>query len=187
MPIQNHSWGRFIIRAALLFIVIAGGVFVGIYIATATGISDTVNLRPLTPATLENRTGLELNQLWPLIAAADTAGQPVILDTALNGRKTVVAFVAEGCEACRMFLDRFTPRGAGGGEDFQLILLTQNPQYFIERYGVRAYRVSQPAMDDQGIHSLPTIIGVNARGIVPFVSSGFPTSFTTAFAKKYLR
>jgi thiol-disulfide isomerase/thioredoxin len=187
MRIHTYSWGRFVIRAVILFIVIAGGVFVGIYIATATGINDSVNLQPLTPTTLENRTGLELNPLWPLFAAADTAGRPVILDTVLNGHKTVVGFVAEGCEACRLFLERFAGVSNRAGDDLQLILLTQDPGFFVRQYGVRAFQVSPQAMDDQGIHSFPTIVGVNERGKVVFVSSGFPTSLTTGFAKKYLR
>lgn len=187
MPIQSHSWGRFVIRAAILFIVIAGGVFVGIYIATATGISGRVNLQPLTPSTLENRTNLELNQLWPLVAAADTAGRPVILDTLLDGRKTVIGFVAEGCEACQMFLDRFAGPGKRGDDDVRLILLSPDPDIFIGRYGVQAFQVSPQAMDEWGIHSLPTIVGVNERGTIAFVSSGFPSTLTMDFAKKYLR
>ncbi len=186
MHIQSQSWGRFVVRAVILFIVIAAGVFVGIYVATATGITDKINLRPSTPANMDNQTRLELNQLWPLVAAADTSGRPVILDTAISGRKTVVAFVAVGCDACRLFLDKFAEAGTESNKAFQLVLLAQNPAYFIERYDGRAFRVTQEVLDEHSVHAFPTIVGINEQGSVVFVSSGFTPNLTIAFVKKYL-
>lgn len=186
MPTLHRSWLRLITQGVLLTVIIAIGVFCGIYAATATGIADRVGWRSITPGTMDNQSRLRLNELWPLITVTDLADRPVTFDTVLSGRKTVIGFVSQGCEACRIFAEQFGKVHQESGGAFQLVLLSPNAEFFAATYGCRAYRITDDLLSQYAIGIFPTIVGIGDDGVIKFVSSGYPPKLNAAFVKKYL-
>jgi len=189
MPDTSINYKSFIIKAVIICVTIALGVYFGMFIAVKTGLTGSGGQPAVTPDTMRNTTNLEIGDLLPDIAVIDLDSNPVELTALLQGQKTILAFVADGCNPCHDLLaDLLTDEAVKSGKR-QVLLLSDNAAAYSKTGGFPIYQFSREMLAAFEIQSMPTIIGIDgAKGqnIIKFVTTGYGQEYTFSIIEQYL-
>ena len=182
------NYKAFIIKAAILCVTIAAGVYLGMFIAVKSGLSGG-GATTIAPDNMRNSTNLEIGDQFPDLQIIDTDGNLVNISTLLDGRKTMVAFVAEGCKPCHELMEYLRTSETIREKQLNVLIVTQEPAAFTPLTELPVYEVSQAVMNTLSIQGMPTLIGVESKkglNIVKFATGGFGYDFTESILKEYL-
>jgi len=183
------NYKSFIIKAVIICVTIALGIYFGMFISVKTGLTNGGGQPSLTPDNMRNTTNLEIGDQLPPIEISDIDGNPVMLNDLLRGHKTILAFVSDGCEPCHDFIADIISGETGEAEPDQVVLLSGKPEAFTETGDLPIYRISHEVMTAFEIHSMPTIIGIDGmkdHNIIKVVTTGYGHEFTFAVINKFL-
>jgi hypothetical protein len=181
----GYGFGGFLLKAAILFVVIAGGVAPGFLVANRLSRRDVAGGFDFGPSNLLNQTALAMGDSLPDISIRDGRDSTVALTPLVAGHKAVLAFVSFGCEPCEDLIEFLADRGVTGDGPCRVVLLAAGVQGY-EAPGFDVFRVDRPTIDDLEIRIFPTVIGLNPDGRVAFISSGFSRVMTAPVIDKYL-
>jgi thiol-disulfide isomerase/thioredoxin len=104
----------------------------------------------------------------------------------LRGKKTILGFVSDGCEPCEYLADFLDSAGVAQSGDCQVILLTEDPEYFNTHWDFNTFRPAHEDLDRLGIGSFPTVMGIDRDGTILFVLSGYSRAVIASLLDKYL-
>ncbi len=171
----------FLIKSFVSIVVIIIGVTAGLFIATNFGIVKWVHAKTLSPEDIKNNTTLHLGESFPKCEVFDEQNNSVDIESLIQGKKTFIGVVSNGCEACMDLMNalgnnRMVPDG------FQLILLSSEPKYFYENYDYQVYRIPYEFLIKYSIDSYPTIFTTNEDGTLKIICSGY----TDLLNKKFI-
>jgi hypothetical protein len=169
---SGSGFGGFLVRAAVLFVVIVGGVATGFLIASHLSKRGDALVFNLEASGLLNRTALSEGDDFPDIHIRDEGDTAVALTPMFEGRRAILGFVSRGCEPCDELLEFFEEKGFPRPGDPRIVLLSVGVQRY-ESKGFECFRVERSAIDTLEIRMFPTVIGLDSDGKVSFVSSGF--------------
>ena len=110
----------FILKAVIVCITIAFGIYPGMFFATKTGLTG-VGRPVIEPDNTRNPTNLEIGDRFPDLQAADPENNPVDISPLLAGKKRLIAFVADGCHPCHNLLDYFKTSEVVAENGYQVI------------------------------------------------------------------
>jgi hypothetical protein len=174
---EKLSLREFIVRAAVMFVVIAGGVAVGLGIGTKMGFgSGKGNFDPSENLSIQLRTGKSI----PHIQVRDSAGAVVDLASVVNAERQVVAFVSPTCGPCQnlmMFIAAAAPVKSG---DLPVVVVTTNAAAFAHFEGATFYNVASADLDSIDVKLFPTFIGTE-HGRIVFAQASFDPNKAPAF------
>lgn len=177
-------WG-YVLKAAVLFVVIAGGVAAGFLIANHLVNRQAARGFDFKPSDLLNQSALAIGDTLPDITVCDECDSTLALVPVVSGCKTILGFVSRGCEPCDELVEFLKERHLPQSGRCQVVLLAAGIQgYDAQDFDI--YRVSRPTIDTLQIRIFPTVIGLNPDGRVTFVSSGFSRVMTGPVIDKHL-
>lgn len=162
-----------IVQAVVLFVLIAGGIVAGLYIAGQLGITGKVSAASFSVNDLRNLSRLQIGTQVPDLHLTDSNGDAVSTASVLKGRKTLLAFVSNGCDACAQFTSRYERPSALPDGNYQVVLVSMTPEYFFESSPLTTYRVPESVIEDYEVFGMPTLVGVDEHGVTRFVSTGY--------------
>ncbi|MEW5922972.1 MAG: redoxin domain-containing protein [Candidatus Zixiibacteriota bacterium] len=183
----TSNYKDFIIKAVIICVTIAAGVYLGMFIAVRTGLTGGGN-QQMPPDQMRNTTNLEIGDQFPDLQIADADGNQISINTLLDGRKTIVAFVAEGCKPCHDLMEYFKTSEVIREKQLGVLILTQDPTAFAPLTDFPVYGVTAELMNALSIQGMPTLIGVESKkglNIVKFATGGFGYDFTEGILNKY--
>jgi thiol-disulfide isomerase/thioredoxin len=176
----------FLLKALVLFVVIAGGVIAGIYAAVELGLTNREQSYDFDASDLVNRTQLKLGDRFPSLTVYDDRDSALDLRSMLRGQKTIIGFVSDGCEPCEYLADYLDSAGVDHSQDCRVILLTEEPEYFNTHRDFNTFRPAHEDLDKLGIGSFPTVVGIGRDGTILFVLSGYSRAVIASLLDKYL-
>lgn len=182
---KNTGFGGFLLRAIVLFVVIAGGVATGFLIARHLSRSDG-GMFHFEPSDLLNRTELAIGDPLPTISVFDQRDSLLALGPLPRGQKVILAFISEGCEPCEDLLSFLEEREVTPGSGCRVILLSLGSGGCDEKAGFETFRIKRDVLDELNIRIFPTVVGFGTDGKIAFVSSGFSRVMTGYVIKGYL-
>ncbi|MCB2229614.1 thioredoxin family protein [bacterium] len=175
-----------LLQGVALFVLIAGGIVTGLYIADKLGITGSVMASSLTAGDLQNKSRFAVGERLPDLQLTDRIDQPVSMDKLLHGQKTLLAFVSNGCGACEQFTARFERPNALPDDSYQVVLVSSAPEYFFENSPLPSYRVPQSVLDEYEVFGMPTLVGIDDEGTMKFVSTGYAPAMDGSFLESAL-
>lgn len=184
--IRSRFSPAILLQGIALFVLIAGGIVTGLYIAGKMGITGSVMASSLTAEDLQNKSKFEVGKRLPDLQLTDRSDQPVSTDDVLRGQKTLLAFVSNGCGACQQFTARFERPNALPDDSYQVVLVSSAPEFFFENSPLPSYRVPQSILDEYEVFGMPTLIGIDAEGTMKFVSTGYAPAMDGSFFESAL-
>ena len=183
---SRKSIGKRVFDLAVLFIVVVAGVFAGLFVANKTGLAGMFGRSPADPSHVQNETDFKVGEQFPPMIVTDKEGRHESLATVLNGQAAVIGFVSNGCEACLNFVDAMADDPQIESAEFQILLLSDAPEFFQQKYAFAAFEVNSEILDQHKVHGFPTIVLVDRSGVIKLVFPGFMNSMNTEFFRKYL-
>jgi hypothetical protein len=181
----GSGFGGFLLRAAVLFVVITAGVAAGFLIASHLSRRDVSGGFDLRPVDLANRTNLSVGDTFPDISVRNQQDSALVLAPLVRGRKAILGFVSRGCEPCDELQKFLKAQDTIKMGRCRVLLLAAGVQgYEAEDFDV--FLVDRPTIDELDIHIFPTVIGLDADGKITFVSSGFSRVITAPVIEKHL-
>jgi hypothetical protein len=181
----GSGFGMFLLKAAVLFVVITAGVAAGFLIANHLAKRDVAGGFEIGVSDLLNQTSLAVGDTLPEITVLDERDSTLALKPLVQGRKAIVGFVSRGCEPCEELMEFLEERHVREKGRCRVILLAAGIQGY-EAEGYDVFRVGRPAIDTLKIRIFPTVIGLDPDGKVTFVSSGFSRLLTAPVIDKHL-
>lgn len=169
----------------VIFVVMTAGVAAGIYLATRFGFVTWAKRVTLKATELNNSTSLRLGDRFPSFQVTGADGETVEVSQLTGGKRTILAFVSNGCEACDEFLAA-ARSGQIVPEHSQMILLTMEPEHFSSMYTYPSYGIDQGFLDQHSIYTSPTIIGLDKSGDMKVICSGFTELLSRDFMEQTL-
>ncbi|MCK5126275.1 MAG: hypothetical protein KAR42_08455 [candidate division Zixibacteria bacterium] len=167
-------------------VIMIAGVKTGVTIASNTSILDSLRPNTISPSDLLNKTSFSIGESLPVISASNSIGKTVNIDSLLNGYSTIIGFVSEGCDPCKVFVEAMLRESILKDDNCQLILLSSDPGYFTENYSIPSYYISNEFLESNLINGFPTIVGVNNNGIMVFISSGYIPLINSRFLSNHM-
>ena len=184
-PRPGSGLGVFLLKAAVLFVVITGGVVAGFVIANHLSKRNVAGGFDIGASGLLNQTSVAVGDTLPDISVRDERDSTLALAPVVEGRKAILGFVSNGCEPCDDLLEFLEERKVREAGRCLVVLLAAGIQgYQAEGYNV--FRVDRPTIDQLKIRIFPTVIGMEPDGTVAFVSSGFSRLMTAPVIDKHL-
>lgn len=181
------NYKSFLIKAAIIWVTIAAGVYLGMFISVRSGLTGSGN-QTIPQDKMHNSTNLEIGDQFPDLQIADNDGNAINIGTLLNGQKAIIAFVAEGCKPCHDLMEYFRTSEIIAENQYRVIILSQEPAAFIPLTDLPVYSITSDMMDALHIQGMPTMIGVDGtkgHNIVKFATGGFGYDFTESILKEY--
>lgn len=179
------SFGILLLKAVVLFVVIAGGVATGFLVANHLSKRDVVGGFEIEPSDLLNQTALAIGDTLPDITVLDGRDSTLALTPLVRGHKAILGSVSRGCEPCDELLEFLEERNLREAGRCGVVLLAAGVQRY-EAEGYDVYRIDRPTIDELKIRIFPTVIGMNPDRTVAFVSSGFSRVMTAPVIDKHL-
>ncbi|MDF1545962.1 MAG: hypothetical protein P1R58_12790 [bacterium] len=179
---------RAILKYFIHFLVIVAGIWVGFRLSVESGMADRWHDKDISnPIDLPNNSDLAIGDQFPPTALFDLQTDLQSLTTLLSGKKSVVATVSSGCETCIHLVD-FLRRNAMFHTDVQVILLTDSTDYsyFADNSPFQVLKFNPACASALALRVYPTLIGVDEKRNIRFVSSGFRQRITDDFIGKIL-
>ena len=143
----GSDFGGFLLKAIVLFVVIAGGVAAGFLIANHLSRRGIAGGFALELSDLPNQTGLAVGDIFPDITVRDEQDSVLVLTPLVRDSKTVLGFVSKGCEPCdelRKFLCGHDAVSAGR---CRVVLLAVGIQGY-DAGGLDVFRIDRPTIDE---------------------------------------
>ena len=166
-----------LLQGLILFVIMAGGVLTGLYIANEFGIVSWFDQNETTAETLKNNTTLKLDQAFPVCNALDENDQPLLVDSILADKNTIVAIVTNGCEAC-LELMYHIDSGSYVPDGFEVVLLTTDPEFFRETYDHPIYKITYDFLMAHKIEAYPTVFVTDEDAVLKVICTGYTESIT---------
>ena len=172
MSVKPSDTKQFVVKAAIVFVVIVLGIVVGVAISVKTGLTERLK-GGSTAAELPNRTALNTGDSLPSFEVFDQNGQAVPIEQLASGQRMLIAFVSNGCGPCHTLVEHLQGLNGQDGFDYGVLLLSLSPEFFIENHNLPTFRIEQSVMDEYDIHVMPTIITVDENGLLQSIASGY--------------
>jgi thiol-disulfide isomerase/thioredoxin len=172
--------------ALILFVVISGGVVAGLFVASRAGLASFGQGHDPSIDKLPNSSLLSVGKEFAPPEIVDDKNRPISLQSALRHKKTLIGIVSEGCDACRAFVEAFAADDNRLDGNYQVILLSNTPEYFRDSWDLATYAVSMDFLLEEQIHAFPTLVAVDENAVVRWVSSGFIPQINAEFVKENL-
>lgn len=185
-PRSNTGFGLFLLKALVLFVVIAGGVALGYVVAARFGVSDRAQNFDIEDPDMFNKTLLRTGEKLPSLEAWIEGDSSLVLPLVQHDRKTILAFVSGGCEPCEYVVTLLDSVDAARSSSLHIILLAEEPEDFYYDTAFDLFRVDPERVSEFGIQAFPTVIGVDEDGTISFVSSGFSRTILNSLIDRYL-
>ncbi len=176
----------FIIKAVILMIVIAAGIFAGIFVSVKSGLTGQRAKDMTEVKSLPNATALEIGIHFPYLEVTDSTGLKVSLAELFKEKKTILAFVSSASEPCREFVQMIENLECFRKGRCRVILLYNGEKYFSSKERIVRFGLEQSLLREMRINTFPTIVGVDQEGVIKFVSAGFLRQLNDDFIDKYL-
>lgn len=180
----GSGFGVFLLKAVVLFVVITGGVAMGVLLANHLSKRDVAGRFDTHAFDVLNQTSLEVGDSLPDISLHDERDSTLALTPLVRGRKAILGFVSRGCEPCDELVEFLEERNARGTSRHRVVLLAVGMQGY-EAGGFDVFRVDRPTIDELNIRIFPTVIGLDRDGKVAFVSSGFSHLMTAPLIDRH--
>jgi hypothetical protein len=185
-PRSNTGIGLFLIKALVLFVVIAGGVAVGYIVASRFGHNDRAPQYAIDDPDRFNKTSLKTGDDFPDLAAWIDSDDSLVLPAGQLGRKTILAFISVGCEPCDYVIDFLDSVETINSSSYDIILLATEFEDPSLGSAFDLYHVDPDRVTEFGIQAFPAVIGLDENGTISFVSSGFSKTVLSSLIEKYL-
>lgn len=181
MKSKNGINKSFITKSLISLVVIVIGVISGLYIAIDFGLVKWIQAQTLTPEDIVNNTNLKIDDEFPQCKVTDKNGTSYDITSLIEGKKSIVAIVSNGCEACLDLMyaldnNKIVP------DDYQLILLSSDPEYFFQEYNYNTYKVPYEFLLNNSLEAYPTILVTSKIGKLRIICSGY----TSLMSKKFI-
>jgi hypothetical protein len=183
-------------RSNVFYLLLAGtviffGTFIGVRAGLAFKSSDGTEL---SPETLSNQTTMKIGREVPDLPLLSLDGSQSTLATITNGRRSLVGFLTLGCGACKDLLNDWSSLALSPEEGRQIVIVavgtpeqaaTELPQSVRDRYPI--YCCEEVTLDAAcGVSVFPTQAGIDQKGLIRFVASGYTKQIGRSFFDKYL-
>jgi hypothetical protein len=179
------GFGVFLLKAVVLFVVITGGVAMGVLLANHFSKRDVAGRFDTHVLGVLNQTSLEVGDSLPAINLHDERDSTLALTPLVRGRKAILGFVSGGCEPCDELVEFLKERNVPEAGRCRVLLLAVGMQGY-QAEGFDVFRVDRPIIDELKVRIFPTVIGLDADGKVAFVSSGFSHLMTAPLIDRHL-
>ena len=153
-----------------------GAILIGLLLASYFACGNEEEDSDSVPATLTNKTRLEVGDEFPDLPVTDEDGHLVHLGRLLRDRRTILSFVSEGCEPCEDLLLFLQELDTGRIAVDQMILLAMDIESRSDAGGFELYQIDRRTLTGLGVDMFPTLVGIEKSGEISFVSSGFSRS-----------
>jgi thiol-disulfide isomerase/thioredoxin len=183
---MQSSIGKYVLLGIIGFVVIAGGVFTGIFVSVKTGLASDVFGDASIPQEFHNNTVIKTGDAVPEIIGTTPDGSTTTLAEYLDGQPGVVAYVSNGCDPCHKMAEHFQNSEALKNGEFRLVLISLDPQFFVDEYGYDALQIDASTTEELQLFATPTMFGIRPDGTVGFVVSGFSPDLGDEYFLKYL-
>lgn len=176
----------FVGNALIIFILSCCGGIMGFTIAVKSGLPSLLDKENPVSELPENLTVLKAGDRFPYVILADSDGVMIELDSLLSLKNTLVAVISPGCEPCLEFVNSAKAGAVLPVNKYQIILLSPDAEYFLDKYNVDAYYIFKETLDEFSINAFPTLIGIDRNKIIRFVSTGYGRAIDSTLLMKYL-
>jgi len=177
---------EFILRSIIFVVIIAIGTSLGLFLGNKLGFVGITEGKPLEPKDIIHDTNLIVGQKFPNTQVENLSRNRFNLDFLINGEKTLLCFVSNGCEPCLEFVDEMTENSAYTNSDYKPVLITMDLEFYDENYNFTAYRPMVDFLNAQSIHKYPTLIGIDQNRVIKFIIPGLSSFIDPDFIDKYL-
>jgi hypothetical protein len=160
---------EFLLRAVVMFVIIAGGVFAGLALGVRLGLgSSNTGFDPHK----ELPEHLSVGRPFPDLEVRDSVGVTVDLAKAVSDGKQIVAFVSPTCGPCQNLVTFLAQAPSVQAGSFQVALVSTDPDAFPHFQGARFYRIYGSTLDSLGVKLFPTMVGVE-HGQIAYAQGTF--------------
>jgi len=166
------------------FVIISGGVYVGVTLSVNTGLATELNNYTLG-AEINNNSSFKLESTLSSFEVFTKDGNTTISDSLLLAEKSIVGFVENGCEPCLIFLE-YLKTADLENNGYSIVLLSSDLEFIPDELKKYAYLISGDVLEQLQIHTSPTIIGIDKSLSIKFVLGGFNKVFDIEYITKYL-
>ena len=178
MQKQISSFSGFLLKAIVLFVVIAGGVATGFLVANHLSKKDQTGVFDVEPSDLLNRATLAIGDVLPAITVYDDGDSVSVLNPLAGDQKTIIAFVSKGCAPCDDFLTFLEELEVATTGLCRVVLLAFGVGDVSGGTDFEVFRIEPETLNELEIRIFPTIIGLGTDGKIDFASSGFSRVMT---------
>ncbi len=176
----------FFLKSLFSFIIIVFGVTAGLFLGNFFGFTSKVNSMSFEPEKITQDTNLELHQKFPEVQVDDLLDFQSSLTPLLAGKKTLLCFVSNGCDACIQFVNAISDKSILPDNSYQIILLSPDVEFFKKNYSFSAYQVNWDFLESQHINKFPTIMGIDESRAIKFIHTGYIPQLDIDYLKTYL-
>ncbi len=174
--------GQYVIKAVIICVGIAGGIFIGVFLVKQPGSAQVRNVR--VGDNKDHQPLFIAGDPLPPFSVLDEDGETKSIVDQISSRRALVFFTASKCEPCLSmhdFVERTLRRQLSektmvitlvDGADSSLVLSApasshqEANRYKYDRVGMRS---------EYNVRIYPTIVGVNENGRIDFLQTGFST------------
>lgn len=176
MANQSGSFGSFLLKALVLLVVIAVGVFAGFWISAKTGLTNAFSSHE-PPMQTMNRSNVKVGDMFPPVTVK-VNGEETDIRTLLGGKRSMVAFVSGTCEPCQMLVGDLPSWEMVTSGDLQVLLLTRTPEAYGENPAFAVCELPTEVLQQLEVNVFPTFYLVNEAGEVRVATSGYGEAMT---------
>jgi thiol-disulfide isomerase/thioredoxin len=185
-----------ITKSNILYLLLAGVIiFLAVFLGTRFGLAvKGGNGSDLTPETLSNQSSVKIGDATPSLNISTLKGEPASLSEAIAGHNTLVGFLTPGCGPCKNLITDWLAEPAPDNADWQTVIVAigtpeevaeEFPETIRNRYPI--YYCQEDLLNRVcNVNLFPTLMGIDHKGLVRFVASGYSRRISRSFFDKYL-
>ena len=173
---KSESIGSFLLKALILLVVIAAGVFAGFWISSKTGLTGVFGGNA-APQEMINRSNVRVGDIFPPVTVRRD-GAETDIRTLLLGKRSLVAFVSGACEPCRLLVEEAARWPSVIEGNLQVLLLTRTPEAHRGSPLLQVYEIPTEVLPQLEIGVFPTLYVINEAGEVRVALSGYSEAMT---------
>jgi hypothetical protein len=183
-------------KSNILYLILAGIIiFFAVFLGTRFGLAVRGgDGSELTPETLSNQSSVKIGDVTPILNISRLKGVPASLSEVIAGRKTLIGFLTPGCGPCKDLLADWSSESVLASADWQTVIVAVGTPDEVADEFPETIKARFPIyFCDEGllnqvckINIFPTLMGIDQKGFVRFVASGYSRRISRSFFDKYL-